>query len=293
MARHRHGLATLFLVLSVLGLGATIGVDGASESRGALAAPGGVETALGQLTGLVGAYLMMLMVVLTGRLPVLERALGQDRLVRWHRRIGGWPILLIASHAVLVTLGYAKMDRTGPMHQLGTLLRSYPDVVAATVAFALLVMVGVTSYRRARRRMRYETWWLLHLYTYLALCLAFPHQLADGQSFVGHPLTRIWWSAMWAATVGIVLVYRVGLPVWRSFYHRLRVVEVSEEAPGVFSIICAGHHLQRLNVSGGQFFSWHFMTRGLWWQAHPYSLSALPRPPHMRVTVKDLGDHSR
>ena len=32
-------------------------------------------------------------------------------------------------------------------------------------------------------------------------------------------------------------------------------------------------------MSGGQFFQWRFLTRDLWWHAHPYSLSALPRPP--------------
>lgn len=285
--------ARLFWLAAAAGLGATIGVDAASESRGALAAAGGVDTALGQLTGLVGAYLMMLMVLFMARLPFLERAMGQDRLVRWHRRIGGWPILLIAAHAVLVTVGYAAQDRTGAMGQLATLLKSYPDVLAATVGFGLLVMVGVTSYRRARRRVRYETWWTAHLYTYLALCMAFPHQLADGQSFVGHPFTVVWWSVMWAATAGAVVVYRIGVPVWRSVYHRLRVVDVTEEGPGVYSIVCAGRHIERLAVSGGQFFSWHFMRLGLWWQAHPYSLSALPSPPYLRVTVKDLGDHSR
>jgi ferredoxin-NADP reductase len=46
-------------------------------------------------------------------------------------------------------------------------------------------------------------------------------------------------------------------------------------------------------VSGGQFFLWRFLTRELWWQAHPYSLSALPQPPYLRVTVKSLGDSSR
>jgi len=46
-------------------------------------------------------------------------------------------------------------------------------------------------------------------------------------------------------------------------------------------------------VSGGQFFHWHFLTKGMWWQGHPYSLSALPRPPYIRVTIKGLGDQSR
>jgi ferredoxin-NADP reductase len=58
-------------------------------------------------------------------------------------------------------------------------------------------------------------------------------------------------------------------------------------------VICSGRGLEKLPISGGQFFLWRFLTRDLWWQAHPYSLSALPRPPYLRITVKCLGDASR
>lgn len=34
---------------------------------------------------LVGTYLMLIVVLLTGRVPVVERTLGQDRLARWRR----------------------------------------------------------------------------------------------------------------------------------------------------------------------------------------------------------------
>ncbi|HZU72022.1 MAG TPA: ferredoxin reductase family protein [Acidimicrobiales bacterium] len=289
----RQGMATAVLTLAGIGLGATIGTAVTAESKGSLAAAGGWATAAGRLSGLLGAYLMLVMVLLVARLPVLERAVGQDRIVAWHRRIGGWPIVLIGLHAVLITVGYAALDRSGVLHQAYTLLDSYPDVLAATVAFGLLIAVGVSSYRRARRRLRYETWWTVHLYTYLALALAFSHQLANGASFVGHPLARLWWASMWGAVVGTVLLWRIGVPLWRSLYHRLRVVDVRQEGPGVYSVVCAGEHLERLAVSGGQFFQWRFLKPGFWWQAHPYSLSALPRPPYLRVTVKDLGDHSR
>jgi len=70
------------------------------------------------------------------------------------------------------------------------------------------------------------------------------------------------------------------------------VASIAEEAPGVYSIICTGRHLDRLGVSGGQFFQWRFLARGMWWQAHPFSISALPRPPFLRLTVKALGDQS-
>jgi predicted ferric reductase len=273
-------------LLAVIVLGVT------GESVHSLQAPGGGLAFAGRLSALVGTYLLLLMVLLIGRIPLLERTIGQDRLVRWHRQLGPWPICLLTLHAVLITAAYAAADRTGLLHEFWLLVTTYPDVLAAVVALALMIVAGVASFRAARRRMRYETWWAVHLYTYLALALAFAHQLANGASFVGHPLTRAFWAGIWAATAGVVLFCRVGLPVWQTLRHQLRVVEVREEGPGVVSVICSGRRLDRLAVSGGQFFQWRFLVRGLWWQAHPYSLSALPRPPYLRVTVKGLGDQS-
>ena len=284
--------ANAVTALIAAGFGVSVGLGLIFETRSALEGPGGLATAAGQLAGLTGSYLLLVMLLLISRLPWLEGVVGQDRLVRWHRRLGPWPIVLLGSHAVLITIGYAQQSAIGPWHEFAILLKSYPDVLMATVAFGLLVMAGVTSFRAARSRMRYETWWAVHLYTYLAIALAFAHQLANGVSFVGHPLARIFWVTIWASTAGVVLVYRVLLPLWRTVYHRLRVVEVRREGPEVVSVICAGRHLERLPVVGGEFLHWRFLRPQLWWQAHPYSLSALPQPPYVRVTVKSLGDHS-
>jgi len=291
--RPRPGVGDAFAALFGLGLGVTLALVVTGETSGSLAAPGGWLIAASRLAAFSGAYLMLVMVLLMARIPWLERSVGQDRLVRWHRRIGGWPIILITLHVVLVTLGYAQLARVGALRQLWVFLSSYPDILAAAVGFALLILVGVTSIRYARRRVKYETWWVVHLYTYLALALAFAHQIVTGGSFIGHPLTRAVWIAVWAATAGVVLVFRVLWPVARNLLYRLRVVAVTEVAPGVFSVVCAGRRINRLAVSGGQYFQWRFLTKELWWHAHPYSLSALPRPPFIRLTVKGLGDQSR
>ena len=278
--------------LAGVGFGAVVAAVISAESRGSLAAPGGLMTAAGRLAGFTGAYLMLIMVVLVARLPVLERSAGQDRLVRWHRKVATWAITLIVAHVILITVGYAQAAGYAVLPELKVLITSYRDILAAVVGFGLLVMASVTSYRYARRRMRYETWWVVHLYLYLALALAFAHQIVTGASFVGHPLVRALWIAVWLATAGLVIACRILLPAWRSLRHRLVVVEVRDEAPGVVSVICQGRHLDKLAVSGGQFFLWRFLTRDQWWQAHPYSLSALPQPPYLRVTIKAAGDHS-
>ena len=179
------------------------------------------------MTGLLAAYAMVVVVLLVARIPPLERAIGQDRLVAWHRRLGPWPLYLLAGHAALITIGYAQAAHDGVLHQLGQLLWTYPGILAATAGAVLLIAAGVTSYRLARRRTAYETWWAVHLYTYLALFLSFSHQVDTGASFVGHPVARAWWTALWIGTLAIVVGARIGLPIWRSLRHRLRVVAVT------------------------------------------------------------------
>ncbi|MGA3354223.1 MAG: ferredoxin reductase family protein [Acidimicrobiales bacterium] len=288
----RPVVAEIATVLASLGFGACIALAVTAESWKQLSAPGGITMFLGNLTGLAGTYLALIMVLLISRVPVVERVLGQDKLLASHRRLAPWPISLILAHAVLLTFAYAEAVRTGVLHQFGAFLGSYTDMVQATIALAVMLAIAITSVYSIRRRMRRERWWAVHLFMYLALALAFAHEIALGPSFVGHPLTRLVWSLAWASTAGVVLVYRFGIPLFRTFRHRLEVVEVHPEGPGTVSVICRGRHLDRLAVSGGQFFEWRFLARGMWWQAHPFSLSARPRPPFLRLTVKAIGDYS-
>jgi predicted ferric reductase len=182
---------------------------------------------------------------------------------------------------------------TGVVHEAGSLLTSYPDVLMATVAGALLVGVGAVSARAARARLAYETWYLLHLYTYLAVALAFSHQFSTGADFMTNRTARLAWSVMYIAVAMLLITYRIVMPVRAAFRHRLRVAGVEPEGPGVVSITLLGHHLHELRAQSGQFFRWRFLTPRGWWQAHPFSLSAPPHHRYLRITVKDLGDHSR
>jgi predicted ferric reductase len=288
----RPALVKAALAVVGAGLGVTMALAVTAETASQLSAPGGRATFGGNITGLIGTYLALVMVLLVSRIPFVEQVLGQDGLLRWHRRLAPWPISLLIAHALLLTIGYAQASRSGAWHEVGVVITQYPDMLMATVALGLMCLAGTISIRAVRRRLRRETWWLVHLYMYLALALSFAHVIVLGPSFVGHPLTQLAWSAAWLATAGLVLCYRFGLPIVRSLRHRLRVVEVRSEGPGVTSVIVGGRRLDRLAVSGGQFFLWRFLTRDMWWQAHPYSISALPRPPYLRLTVKAVGDHS-
>jgi DMSO/TMAO reductase YedYZ heme-binding membrane subunit len=170
-------------------------------------------------------------VLLMARLPFLERSYGQDELARLHRLVGFTSFNLLLAHVVLVLIGYAQTARRGVLAETWDVLTTYPGMLLAVAGFAALVMVVVTSLRAARRRLRYESWHLLHLYAYLGAGLAVPHQLWTGQDFVTSPLARAYWWTIWLGTLAAVLVYRVGLPLARSLRHQLVVDRSSPSRP--------------------------------------------------------------
>ncbi len=247
---------------------------------------------LGRLTGLIAADLLLIQVLLMARIPIIERSYGQDELVRRHRLVGFTSFSLMLAHIALICLGYAVDVHLNVVVETWKLVVGYPGMLLATAGSGLLVMVAVTSVKRARRRLRYESWHLLHLYAYLGAGLALPHQLWTGQEFLDHHLATVYWWTLWAAAAGSMLIWRLIVPLRRSIFHDLRVMTAVPEGPGVVSIWMRGRHLDRLRAEAGQFFTWRFLSGSGWTRGHPYSLSAAPSAHHLRITVKDLGDGS-
>jgi predicted ferric reductase len=264
--------------------------DRGVQDLGSLA---GAMTSVGRLTGLVASVLLLAQVVLMTRVPALERAWGQDELARLHRLVGLVSFDLMVVHVLTVTDGYAAADLGATPATLWDLTVNYPGMLLAAAGTGCLVMVVVTSIKASRRRLRYESWHLLHLYAYLGVGLALPHQLWTGTEFTDAPAKTVFWWTAWAASAALVLVWRVGVPVRRNLRHRLRVAAVIPEAPDVWSVHLTGRHLDGLDVRAGQFFTWRFLDGPGWTRGNPYSLSAEPDGSSLRITVADAGDGSR
>ena len=229
------------------------------------------------------------------RVPWVERAFGQDRLARWHRLVGFTSFNLMLAHIVLITARLRAPRTTGVLAQAWRPGRRLPGHAAGDRRHGRLVMVVVTSVRAARRRLRYESWHLLHLYAYLGVGLALPHQLWTGTDFLSSPAAaRVLVDAV-RRGAGAVLVFRLGLPVWRTLRHRLVVVAVVvEEAPASSRCTCSGRGAATgcrcgpgSSSSGG---SW---TAAAGRRGQPVLAVRRRRRPVLRITVKDLGDGSR
>jgi predicted ferric reductase len=258
-----------------------------------LASPSAKLTAAGQLTALIGTYAALVQVLLMSRSPWLERRFGMDGLAQWHRWLGFGVTILIGAHVIFTTVGYALGNGNSVLAEAWNLVTTYPYVLMATAATALLIMVAVTSLRMARRRLNWETWRFLHLYAYLAIALAFGHELAVGTDFTDDAIARWYWIALYVAVGLCLLAFRIGHPMRMSLRHQLRLTQIVPEAPGVVSLYVTGRELEQLQARAGQYFRWRFLTRDGWWRTHPFSLSAPLNDRFLRLTVKGVGDDSR
>jgi DMSO/TMAO reductase YedYZ heme-binding membrane subunit len=221
-ARNRRHASTVALVVGA-NLVLMAGLWWRHGGPSTLDLPGGMATALGQVTGLGGTYFVLLEVLLMSRIGWLERFLGLDLLAAWHRWLGFLSVTLLSAHAVSITIGYAESGRQSVLTQIGDFITHYPDVLMSIVGLGLLLAIAATSIRVARRRLSREAWYTVHLYAYLAIALSFAHQLAVGTDLSKDTWARAWWVGLYVAVFGTIAGWRIGRPIVFNLRHRLRV----------------------------------------------------------------------
>lgn len=280
-------------LLTGLGLGLTVALEVTTLRKSDISSFYAVVQTTSRFAALVGTYFALLGILLVARIPWVERGVGHDRLVTWHRKLGPWSLYLIGLHILLITVGYAGQFQVSIFSESISILTTFEWMWAALAGFVFMITAGVTSYKKARAKLSYETWWMIHISTYAAIALSFMHQILNGPMFIGHPLNKAFWIALYSAMVFAIIYWRFVIPIYRSLRHGIRVEKVVVEGPGMVSVIMRGKQLARLGAQGGQFFGWRFLAKGHALISHPYSLSAAPTAHYLRITVKDLGDHSR
>jgi predicted ferric reductase len=247
----------------------------------------GLLTSLGRVTGMVGALLALVQLMLLARIPVLDE-IALDRVNGWHRWNGIACVVLLVAHTVLITAGYALADGVGLGREISDLFGDYSGVLIATIGLALLVAVAITSGAAARRRLGRRAWHAIHVTAYLGVALGFSHQLATGHEFQRQPVARAYWWALYGAAVLAIIGFRIVVPVARSLAtHRLHVARVVPGADGVVTLEIGGRRLDGLGARSGQYFHWRFLAPGHRTRARPLSLSAAPDGRVLRLTARE------
>ncbi len=246
--------------------------------------------ALGRLSGLLAVYFVLLQFMLMGRAVWIEKVFGLDKLARIHKLNGYFTLGFILLHPLLITLAYGFRDKINVIDQFLDFFFNYPDVMLAAIAVVLFVVVVFLSIGMVRKKLKYELWYYIHLLTYLAVLLAFGHQLKIGNDFLGNVSFTYYWWGLYIFVFANQLVFRFVKPVYKSVKYRYRVDGIVPETSDTSSVYITGKNLERWKYRPGQFMILRFLAKGFWYEAHPFSLSFMPKENRIRVTIKNSGD---
>jgi predicted ferric reductase len=245
---------------------------------------------LSHIFGLLAVYSVLIQFLLMGRSIWIEKVFGLDKIARVHKLNGYFSISFILLHFILVTLGHGMDVKLNFWDQFVIFITSFEDVLQAFIALILFVVIVFFSIYIVRRRLKYEFWYGVHLLTYVAIVLAWGHQLKNGEDFAVNKLFVFYWYALYIFVFANVLIFRFIKPWFNTFKHQFYVSDLVRENNEVISIYISGKDMQHFHKTSGQFMIFRFLTKGLWWETHPFSLSWSADHKSIRITPKQLGD---
>ena len=248
--------------------------------------------AISRITSLLGTALLLIQMLLIARIPWIDKFYGHDGATVTHKKLGKPVLYFISAHFLASLIQYAINDGKNVIDELFTLM-TVQDLLLATIAFVLMLVVVVTSLNFARRAMSYESWFFVHLTAYISVAVAVPHIISTGSDVAGKPVQTIIWVALYLFVFLNVLWFRVIIPVRKSYRKRLVLAQSVRESSDTTSLYLTGKHLKKIEAVSGQFYFLRFMTPTQWWRPHPFSISAAPNGEYLRFTIGDRGDDTK
>lgn len=246
--------------------------------------------ALGRAAGLLAVYFILLQFVLRGRAVWIEEVFGLNNLSTAHRLNGYFSLLFITIHPTLLTIAYSLQGQTNIISQFLDFLINYQDVFWAFIAALLFIGIVFVSIYIIRKKLKYEVWYYIHLLTYLAVLLAFLHQLKVGTDFQGNKPFILYWYLLYGAVFANLLFFRFLRQIYLFAKYRFVVEKIIPETENATSVYIGGNSINKFKIQPGQFLIVRFLSKKFLWQVHPFSLSWVPKKNQLRLTIKHAGD---
>jgi predicted ferric reductase len=212
---------------------------------------------------------------------------GFDRLNQAHRLIGYSILSLLVAHPILLIVGNSISNNVSMYSQLGDYLANKSNILLAFFALGIFIYIVFLSIIIVKKKLRYETWYITHLLTYLAIGLALAHQFGTGDLRDGQPL--YYWYVLNYAVFGFVLIYRFLRPLALFFRHRFVIQNVVKESDNVCSIYVVGRNMHKFEFKSGQYANINILARGMRY-SHPFSFSDAYNGRYARFSIKNCGD---
>lgn len=240
---------------------------------------------VGQIFGVLTLSALGLQLLLSSRLKVLEKGIGLDRIMRWHRLNGMLTALFVFLHPAFINIPLLMTGIDPLKFLLSYTIWHYLGISAFLLLF---FTIAFTIYSK-RKNLDYEKWKIIHKVGYIIIVLGFVHSLMLGSDLVTASPLRYWWWFVLAISIASVIHRYVVRPIKfkESVYE---VVKVEKVTPDVTNVEVRSQSGEPLKYSPGQFAFVTFDSENVEPEEHHFTLSSNPNDSDVSFTVKGVGD---
>ena len=89
------------------GLGLTLALQLTTVRKSDFTSVYATLASVSRLSALVGTYFAIAGIFLVARIPWVEKGVGHDRLVTWHRKLGPWSLYGIGAHVFFIIFAFS------------------------------------------------------------------------------------------------------------------------------------------------------------------------------------------
>ncbi len=225
--------------------------------------------------------LICLQVLLAGRFQTIDRPFGLDILMRFHKSMGVFALLLILSHPLLLALGHQSW-------QLFTLNTSW-QVNLGKAALLLMIIGVIFALFFFKLGVDYNLWRFTHKGMIVVVALGFLHGWYIGPD-ISSGLTRTYWISVFGVVLMVFSYRNLIVPLW--IRRRFKVSDVRRESHDTctltFDPVDGKPPIHR---NPGQFMFLKLIRPGRPSELHPFTISASPLESNiLQATIKQSGN---
>lgn len=242
-----------------------------------------VVKSLGQISGLLGMALMANVIILSSRLPLVEKYLvSLDRAYKYHHLIGGVAFILLLAHPIFLSLSYISSSLyLAAVFLLPTLSRI--DILTGEISLFLMMGLLVITFFRF---LKYPLWKLTHKFLNLAFFFAVIHLLLVTSDISNNLILKTYYLIL-IAVVGFALIYK-NLMIKKYSYKLVKENKLNSE----MTELLLEPVENKLRYSSGQFVFLEIKDSLFSPEAHPFSIASSSKDNFLRLVVKNLGDYT-
>lgn len=242
---------------------------------------------LGQLTGLVGAALFALSLILSGRFRWTEGLFGgMNRVYIAHHIIGGIGFILLMVHPLILlyTRAMISFNKAALFFVPG---QNASDTFGILSLLSLMVLLIATYYVK----LHYHIWKLLHKFLGASFFLGFLHMFLTQSDVARDTPMRMYMLGI--STIALlVYVYRTILGRWLVRKCQCSVTSITPLSGEMVQIALQPQgHLSACEP--GQFVFLSFNSNAFSPEWHPFSISSINPDGTIEVIIKQLGDYTK